>query len=179
MKQRHIRCPAAYINKTDTEFFFLSAECCLSRCKRFEDNIDHVKSGFLTAFYQIPHRCAPPCNDADIRLESYSAHTSRVADSILAIDRKPERNDMEHFPVKGYYHRPRGINHPINLPLADFLFPDGYDPVAGETVYIPASETDMHGLDINVSHALGFFHGISDRFCGIFNIDHHPFSEPF
>ena len=88
--------------------------------------------------------------------ETHAAHADRFANTVLTIDHKFLRQDVQNFLFSWNRHSTCRFDHAIDITWADFLVLDSDHAIGVEAADVAASDPGVDILHLAVSHQFDF-----------------------
>src|SRR5205085_2629578 len=98
-------------------------------------------------------------------------HPARIADAAALVDRKSDRNRMDHLAVVGAAHAIAALQYLAHVAVADFAMAEINLRLDDARAGKPARQVDDDPFDLFAGHFLRRMDGVADRMTGRFEID--------
>ena len=109
----------------------------------------------------------------DVDLEPRAGHADRRADAVLLVDDEVLRQHVQDLAAGRQRHRLGRVDRPAHVVAGDLavLAGDGDDAAAVEALDVRARQRQVHGVDLDAGHQLGFLDRLLDRVDGRLEVD--------
>src|SRR5438477_7076552 len=152
------------VDEADAEVDLLRGEHALARGKPRAHDVFDVEARPMHALDDVLDRGLSSGDDVGLDLEALAGHADRVAHALLPVDRVSARDDVDDLAVGCDADRARGLDHPLDVVLADLSVGPRDRHHAGGVLrpQVRATQRDDHRLDALAGHALGLHRGRLD-----------------
>src|SRR5205807_3105215 len=116
----------ADVGDDDTALQLLLGDHRLGRREDLEDEVVDVEACLVHHLDDVLDRRRRPGDDVRLNLETGSRHSHCVADAVLAVDGKVTGQNVDDLPVAGDGDRPRRLDRPGDVGVADLTVTRGH-----------------------------------------------------
>src|SRR5690606_21991839 len=115
IKDRHIGCSAANVNKHNTGFFFFLTENSIGTCQWFQVQVNGLKSRTIHTLKNILYRAHLSGNDMKIAFKPDAGVTYRIFNARFTVDDIFLRDHMNYLLAGTHYKTVHVVNKLINI----------------------------------------------------------------
>ncbi len=163
----------ADVDNRHPELFLIGHQHCFARGELFDDRVDHADAGAIDARDNVLRGRRAPRHDVDVHFEPRTGHPHRRANAVLVIDDEVLRQHVENLAPGRKGHGLGGVDGAPHVVAGDFavLARDRDDPAAVEAFDVRPRDGQVHRVDLDTGHQLGFVDRVLDGIDGRFEID--------
>src|SRR6185503_7105096 len=165
---------AADVDQRDAELLLVVGQHRLARRQLLDHGLGDVDAGAVHAGDDVLGRALAAGDDVDVDLEPGAGHPHRRADAVLLVDDKILRQHVEDLAAGRQRHRLGGVDRAAHVLAGDLavLAGHGDDAAAVEPFDVRPRQRQVHRVDLDASHQLGFLDRFLDRVDRRLEVDH-------
>ena len=130
-----------------------------------DDGFGDGHAGAVHARDDVLRRALAAGDDVDVDLEPGAGHADRRADAVLLVDDEVLRQHVQNLAAGRQRHRLGGVDRAAHVLAGDLAVLAGHrdHAAAVEPLDVRAGQRQVHRVDLDAGHQLGFFDRLLDR----------------
>ena len=156
--------PAADVDQRDAELLLVVGQHRLAGGELLDDRLGHRDAGAVHAGDDVLGGALAAGDDVHVDLEARAGHSDRRADAVLFVDHEVLRQYVEDFAAGRQRHRLGRVDRAPHVLARDLaVLPRHRDDAAAvESLDVRTGEREMHRVDLDARHQLGFLNRLLD-----------------
>ena len=165
LEDRKVYGAATDIDQGDTQLFLIEREHGLGAGQLLDHGVDHVHASAVHAGNDVLRRRHRSRDDVHVDFEPRAGHPLGSTDAVLLVDDKILRKHMQDLASRRKRDRLRRFDRSSYIVARHFAVLAGNrdDTAAVETLDVRTRQCDVHEVDLDAAHQLGFFDLLLDR----------------
>lgn len=150
----------------------------MARGQLLQNDVVCLKAAAANTLFNVLSSVYSASHKMHFRLQANARHPHGLFNTLLVIDHKFLRQNVQNFLIGRNGDRLGRVYHSIDIRLGHFPVANGDNTVGVEAFNMTARNSRVHGVNAATRHQLGLFNRALDRLNRGFDIDHHaPFQS--
>ena len=164
---------AADVDQRHAQFLLVVGQHRLARRELLDDGLRDVDARAVHARHDVLRRALAAGDDVDVHFEPRAGHADRRADAVLLVDDEVLRQHVQDLAAGRQRHGLGRVDRAAHVLAGDLavLAGDRDDAAAVEALDVRPGQRQVHRVDLDAGHQLGFLDRLLDRLDGRLEVD--------